>query len=201
MSDDKNEVVNQTENMQQVFQKEEKSVEAKTFSEDYVKALREENKAFRVNAKNYETKLKEVLELSSDTDLSNVDNLIKSHKESTKKQIEGVLKLANDKLIQSEIKSLNNYNTKLVEKLLDKTKISIDDEGNIQGLNEELEKLELEFPEIKKSTINTTPPPNPVGGTKTEIEQLESAYEEAQKQGNLALLISIKNKIFSMRQN
>lgn len=201
MSEDKSQVVDQVENKQQVFQKEEKITEAKTFSEDYVKALREENKAFRVNAKNYETKLKEVLELSSDTDLSNVDNLIKNHKESTKKQIEGVLKLANDKLIQSEIKSLNNYNTKLVEKLLDKSKISIDDEGNIQGLNEELEKLELEFPEIKKATINTAPPPNPVGGTKTELEQLESAYEEAQKQGNLALLISLKNKIFNLRQN
>lgn len=194
------EETNVTNNVVESVQISQNKPEGKTFSEDYVKSLREEAKSFRVNAKNYEAKLREALELSSDADISNLDNLIKSKKEMSTKMVESAIIKANDRLIKAEIKSLEGYNAKLVEKLLDKSKITIDDDGNVLGVKEALATLEIEFPEIKKGIVVSTQPPNPSGSViKSELEQLEEEHREAVKNGNLALSIAIKNKIYQLK--
>jgi hypothetical protein len=138
--------------------------------------------------------------LISYDDLSNLDNLIKSKKEISTKAVESAIMKANDRLIKAEIKSIEGYNTKLVEKLMDKSKISIDDDGNVLGVREALAALEIEFPEIKKGVVSNTQPPNPSGNVvKTELDQLEEEHKEAVKNGNLALSIAIKNKIFKLK--
>jgi hypothetical protein len=133
----------------------------KTFSEEYVRALREENKSHRINSKSYESKLKEIL---GTDDLNDIDNKVKGFKESLTKKEADALSKVNDRLISAEIKSTQGYNTKLVEKLLDRSKLTITENGEVQGLKEALATLEKEFPEVKvNARQNNTTGANPAG--------------------------------------
>jgi hypothetical protein len=139
--------------------------QGKTFSEDYVKTLREESKAHRLNAKNYESKLKAVLGMNPEADLSDLDSIINQYKATQEKTIKEAYAKVNDRLIKAEIKSLDGYNHKLIEKLLDKSKIKINDNGEVEGLKEAVEELEKEFPEVKKQIQSTGGGANPANTT------------------------------------
>ena len=65
---------------------------------------------------------------------------------------------------------------KLANKLLDKSKITIDDDGNITGLQEALKELEKEFPEIIKNT--TSGGANPILNDKKTDKQ-ENLFKKA----------------------
>lgn len=129
--------------------------EQKLFTEDYVKTLRGEAKQYRIKAKTLETKLRQILNLADDADITDLDSIITNYKENlTKTQNERIEK-AKELLFQAELKKLENtYNMKLVNKLLDKSKIQINDDGNITGLQEALKELSEEYPEIIKNNAN-----------------------------------------------
>ena len=130
-------------------------IENKVFSEDYVKALRGESKQYRLRAKNYETKLRQILSLDEDADISDLDTLINNFQENLSKTQNERVEKAKELLFQTELKKLENqYNLKLVNKLLDKSKIQINDDGNITGLQEALKELEKDFPEVIKNNNN-----------------------------------------------
>jgi hypothetical protein len=76
--------------------------------------------------------------------------------------------VANQRLIQAEIKSLEGYNSKLVQKLLDQSTVSVDADGKISGLTEAMKVLETEFPEIKSQKTVSIPPSNTPKGTDTD---------------------------------
>jgi hypothetical protein len=137
-------------------------IENKVFSEDYVKALRGESKQYRLRAKNYETKLRQILSLDEDADISDLDTLITTYQTNLQKAQQEQLGKVKELLFQAELKKLENqYNLKLVNKLLDKSKITVDDNGNISGLQEALKELEKDFPEIAKNN-NSNGGANPV---------------------------------------
>jgi len=111
------------------------------------------------------------------------------------KQIDGKITAANERLIKAEIKGLDGYDTKLLSRLVDKSLITVDDNGDVTGLEEQLEALEAEFPMIKKQVQQQTGTgANPPAG---KPNTLETEYDEAMKAGHLAEAIAIKNKIFS----
>jgi hypothetical protein len=88
-------------------------------------------------------------------------------------------------------------------KFLDMTKLEIDEQGTVKGLEEQLIILREQKPYLfdinnKTNTLAPQQPPNPIGGIKTEIEQLEEQYAQAQKSGNSALKIVLRNKIFEL---
>lgn len=172
----------------------------KTFSEDYVKTLRDEAKENRIAKKNYEAKLKTLLGLKEDDEID--DAKITAFQTTQTQKITAAEQKANAKLILAEIKSLDGYNPKLVGALLDKSKLTISDDGTITGLKEAVEALAVEYPEIKKTTPGTPPAAGganpPPAGTQTEIEKLKADYVAAQKSGNLAEQIALKNKIFTL---
>lgn len=155
-------------------------IENKVFSEDYVKALRGESKQYRLRAKNYETKLRQILSLNEDADISDLDTLIHNFQENLSKTQNERVEKAKELLFQAELKKLENqYNLKLVNKLLDKSKITVDDDGNISGLQEALKELEKEFPEIVKNN-QSNGGANPVfDGKKT--DRLEELFKKALK--------------------
>ena len=130
--------------------------EQQTFTLDYVKALREEAKNNRLASKTYETKLRGVLGLTPEADLTNLDEIITGHKSSVEKRVSEAMVKANDTLVKAELKALGStHNVKLLEKLVDKTKLTIEN-GEVKGLTELLTELETEFPEIKKQVPNNT---------------------------------------------
>lgn len=141
--------------------------EQQTFSKDYVSSIREEAKNYRLTAKQYESSLKEVLGLDAKADISDLGNLIKGFKDTQSKAINDTLAVANNRLISAELKGLTDYNSKLVEKLLDKSKITVEANGEVKGINEQLAELEKEFPEIKKQAQGTQKAGfNPAGASK-----------------------------------
>lgn len=108
--------------------------------------------------------------------------------------VEATLQKANDRLILSEIKSLDGYDVKLLARLLDKSKITIDDNNNISGLKEAVTALETEFPSIKIAVKAGGANP-PLAGSLTERDQLIEQYNEAEKQRNFPLMNQLMEQI------
>lgn len=120
--------------------------QGKVWTDEYVQGLREEAKNHRLAKKAYEAKLRSLLGLKEDEEIS--DDRITQYQQSQSKAIEEAILKANDRLIKAEIKSLEGYDTKLVERLLDKSKLTINEDGTVTGLKEAVETLATEFPQI-----------------------------------------------------
>lgn len=171
----------------------------KTFSEEYVISLREENKQFRLNAKTFEGHVRTLTGIK-DGDIT--AEHVTAYQKANAKTIADALTIANSRLIAAEVKSLDGYNAKLLEKLIDHTKITIDDKGDVVGLKEQLDALALEFPEVKKTPAAAGGgSANPAGGGNalTTLQQAQAAYDEAMKGDNNALKISLKNALFALQ--
>jgi hypothetical protein len=169
-------------------------VEGKVFTEEYVKGLREEAKENRLAKKNLEAKLKTLIGLKDDEDLD--DAKITSYQAQKKAEVENAITKANERLILAEIKSLEGYDAKLVDRLLDKSKVTIADDGTITGIKEAVEALAIEYPQIK-TVVNGNPANPPVNQT-TEIEQIQADYDKAVKAGDTVNAVRLKNILFSM---
>lgn len=87
-------------------------------------------------------------------------------------------------------------------KFLDTSKLEIDEQGNVKGLDDQLKTLK-ESKSYLFDTFTPNPGTNPPGGggnTKTELQQLEEQYTEALQKGQTALAIALKNKIFALKK-
>jgi hypothetical protein len=125
--------------------------ESKTFSEDYVHALREENKNYRTKGKVFEEALKEILKVSDGEELGDIKKRIENFNAANQKALDDANAKATNLMIDFELsKALGDgYNEKLVRKLLDYSSIKIED-GKVTGLAEAIKNLEEEYPEVKK---------------------------------------------------
>ncbi|NLF84219.1 MAG: hypothetical protein GX568_09600 [Candidatus Gastranaerophilales bacterium] len=176
--------------------------EPKLFSEDYVKTIREEAKENRLARKaaeeerdNLALKFKDVIGLKPEDPLK--DESITLYKENLTKNMNAALEKANERLLQAEIKSLDGYDVKLVSRLLDRSKVTIEEDGTIKGLKEAITALEEEFPQIRKGTQTggANPPPN----NATEVEVLEQKLKQAHKDGDALSIVSLTRQIFEAR--
>jgi len=179
-----------------------KTPEPKLFSEDYVKTIREEAKENRLARKaaeeerdNLALKFKDVIGLKPEDPLK--DESITLYKENLTKNMNAALEKANERLLQAEIKSLDGYDVKLVSRLLDRSKVTIEEDGTIKGLKEAITALEEEFPQIRKGTQTggANPPPN----NATEVEVLEQKLKQAHKDGDALSIVSLTRQIFEAR--
>lgn len=171
----------------------------KTFSEDYVKAIREEAKSNRLETKKLKGLLQLVTGLSDDDfDEPKVTAWKSGFENEQQKKVNEALTKANERLLQAEIKSLDGYDSKLVSRLLDRSKVTIKDDGTIEGLKEAVEALVAEFPQIKKAAetqSGANPPPTEFKG---EVEKLRDEYDKAVQQNNLPLQVALKSKIYAL---
>jgi len=176
--------------------------EVKTFSEDYVKDLREEAKANRI-ARKVAEESSQTLKEATNADLIKIKAFfgLKPEDELNDAKMElfkdSLISKADTKLVLAEIKSLDGYDHKLVERLLDKSKLTISDDGVITGLKEAVEALAVEFPLIK-SGANTGGGTNPPLPTPNEVEDTRTKYAAALKAGKTAEAIAYKNKLFAL---
>ena len=152
----------------------------------YITALREEAKNNRITAKNYETKLRGVLGVTPDADLTDIDTVVSTHKTGIEKRVTDALAKANDHMIKAEIKALaSTYDVKLLERLIDKSKLTIEND-EVKGFTEMLAALELDFPSIKKVVVapvgntgfNPAGTPPPIDTSKMSTEQYMEYYKK-----------------------
>ncbi|MFA5432291.1 MAG: hypothetical protein WC319_05395 [Candidatus Paceibacterota bacterium] len=172
--------------------------QGKMFSEDYVQTLREEAKNNRIAKKNIETRLRDLIGAGKDDDLN--DERINSYKASQEQVVNEAFEKANDRMVQAEVKLLemDGYDSKLVLRLLDKTRLEIEEDGTVKGLKEALEGIEADFPQVKKTQVAARSTNPAYAGQTSEIAQLETDYDVALKAGKTAEAIMLKNKIFQL---
>lgn len=168
----------------------------KVFTEEYVSALREEAKSHRLQKKEFETHLRGLLGLGSDESIT--AKHVETFQQTQQKAVTEAIAKANARLVAAEIKALGGYDTKLVERLLDRSKVTIEEDGTVKGLKEAVEELAKEFPSIVVNGGGGTPPPNP--GTPPAVSEIEQLEEALSKSKNQAERISIRNKIFQLQQ-
>lgn len=175
----------------------------KTYSEDYIHTIREEAKENRIARKAEETarqaaeaKLKVILGLKPEDTVD--DAKIAAHTANQQKAIMEAMAKANARLLTAEIKGLEGYDSKLVERLLDRSKVQIAEDGTVTGLKEAVEALAIEFPSIKKaaqaSSSGVNPPPV---GTKTVEDDYKDALAELQKHPNDSTFMQ---KVFLLKE-
>lgn len=132
--------------------------DTKTFSADYVKALREESKGYRQRATSTEKAIRAALGLKDDEELGDIEHRIKARESST-------LQAANNRLIAAELKGLEGYDQKLLSKVIDLTNVKVDDKGEVTGIKEAAEAAAKEYPAVKTGTKASFVPPNPAAGS------------------------------------
>lgn len=131
---------------------------------------------------------------------SQIEALQKSNEELMQKHqrtiIESAIKF---EAVKAKAKDAND-----LTKFLDVSKLEIDEKGNISGLDVQINELKEQkaylFDSDKPaSSSGTNPANNKTAGGRTEVEELQDSYKKAIKEGNTALAIAIKNKLFNMK--
>ena len=147
----------------------------KTFSEEYVAALRGESAGYRTKAKTYEAALRKAFSLKEGEELGDIDARLTSFHQARQKQMEDALSAANQRLIRAELRALEGYDHKLLSKVIDLSGVKVDDAGTVAGIQEAAEAAAKEFPAVKKGCERYAPQ-NPPPGQAPEIskEQFES---------------------------
>lgn len=139
------------------------------------KALKDANKeaeARRKKLDEYEAKEKQ----EADAKLSEMDK-IKKERDEAKLAAEAALSKANERLIKSEIlsKSTKFIDPDVVYALLDRSKVTVKEDGTVDGVDAALAELEKAKPHLLKSTKSNLGASNPgmAGANETDVQHLE----------------------------
>lgn len=151
--------------------------EPTTFSSDYVRELREENKAWRLKHADAE-------KLASDSKLS-ADAATKAAKDS----VDAATIKSNDRIIRAELKAAA-IAAGMIDldglKLADLTKVTLKEDGSVDGADVMLTELKTAKPYLfgvpNTSSTPTTPPANKPPEAKKATEMTAEEYAVARKQ-------------------
>lgn len=131
--------------------------------EDALKTVRNEAGDRRKKLKTAESMLKDLLGIEAEAEVSDWTKLINDHKTNAANFEQSVISKAtakaNARLLEAEFKVIeNDYDTKLLRKLVDTTKIDFNDES--KDISEQflalIKEVETEFPAVKKQTEPVT---------------------------------------------
>lgn len=112
----------------------------------------------------YETSLRKIFKVADGEELGDIDNKLTEFEA----EHERLLSAAKDKIITASLNALEGYNTKLLSRLIDRSKITVDDNDNITGLEEAVKAVLEEFPDVltkKESAKKPFVPINPAQQT------------------------------------
>lgn len=151
--------------------------EPETFSKDYVRELREENKGWRLKATATE-KERDEHKTAAETAKAEADAKIKAAETA-----------ANDRILRSELKAAA-LKAGMVDldglKLADLSKVTLKEDGTIEGAETMLEELKKAKPYLFGSTTHSSPPGTPPPAkppvAKKATEMTTEEYAAARKQ-------------------
>ena len=119
----------------------------KTFSEDYVKALRQESAGYRTRAQAQDAVLRDLLGVPQGEEMGDINARVAAYRSARAAE----MAKASNRLIDAEIRTLSGYDTKLLSRLIDRSGLKIDDKGTVTGLKEAVAAVEKEFPSVRTS--------------------------------------------------
>ena len=125
----------------------------KTYTQEYVSALRNEAKGHRVRANTAESALRTVFGLKDTDDLGDVNARLTAYQQAQTTALNEAITKANNLLISAAIKGKSEYDTDLLEQLIDRSKITVEDDGTMEGLDEAITAVETKFPVVKKTNV------------------------------------------------
>ncbi len=96
------------------------------------------------NEKAYEAALRRILGLKDDEQLDSLDERISQLEKSAADK----LAAAKNQVISAELRALQGYDTKLLDRLLDRSKLTVDDSGRVTSLEEAVKAIAAEFPAV-----------------------------------------------------
>ena len=96
------------------------------------------------NEKAYDAALRKLLEIPEGDELGDLETRITEFKEKTA----AALNAAKEQVISAELRALQGYDTKLLNRLIDRTKLNVDDSGKVIGIEEAVKAIEAEFPAV-----------------------------------------------------
>lgn len=137
----------------------------KTYTEDYVGRLRDEADGYRGTSKSYEAALRGVLGLKESEEIGDLNARLAAHKQTLEQQREATLQAANNRLVDAELRGLEGYDHKLLARLIDRSKIKVDEKGTVSGLKEAAEETAKEYPSVRTSVRQRYEPANPAATT------------------------------------
>ena len=119
-----------------------------------------ELEALKTTNTTYEKTLKSIFGVADDEELGDIEQRVEAYNSSMQAKLSAV----NDKIISAELRALQGYDTKLLAKVIDRSGITIADDGTVTGLQEAVEAAAKEFPAVvKKNDSKPYAPYNPAG--------------------------------------
>lgn len=97
------------------------------------------------NEKVYAAALRKVFGIKDSEELGNVDQRIAELDQKNA----AIIAKAKESVINAEIKALQGYDNKLLARLIDRSKLTVDDSGKVTGLDEAVKDVEAEFPSVR----------------------------------------------------
>ena len=108
----------------------------------------------------YEKTLKSILGVADDEELGDIAQRVEAYNNSMQAKVSAV----NDKIISAELRALQGYDTKLLAKVIDRSGITVADDGTVTGLQEAVENAVKEYPAVvTKKDSKPYAPYNPAG--------------------------------------
>lgn len=140
-----------------------------SFSREYVHELREENKGWRLKASNAEKAAAEAAEAA------------KKLEEKTKADIENATKAANDRIVRAELKAIAIKAGMIdldVLKLVDLSKVTLNDDGSVEGADALIEDMKKNKPHFFKEASDTSTPGKPPSSKTPEAKKATEMTDE-----------------------
>lgn len=103
-----------------------------------------ELKALKTANSTYEKTLKSILGVADDEELGDIAQRVEAYNNSMQAKITAV----NEKIISAELRAMQGYDTKLLAKVIDRSGITVADDGTVTGLQEAVEAAAKEYPAV-----------------------------------------------------
>ena len=109
------------------------------------------------NEKAYGDALRRIFNVADGEDLMELDEKITA----LEKHNAGIIENAKNQIISPELKAFTGYDIQLLDRLIDRSKISFDESGRLIGVDEAVKQVETEFPSVKQKEHKPFMPANP----------------------------------------
>lgn len=162
----------------------------KTYTEDYVRALRGEAAGYRTQLRELENVLGTVKQhFGVEGDVSDWSKVLESHKAAQQQAIEQATSKAQTLLIKAEIKAqaadLGIVDAEAAEQLADLSGVKIGDDGAVTGVKEALTTLLEAKPYLKGAPKQVGGPSNPGAGNTGDKNPWSKEHFNLTEQGRL----------------